>query len=174
MSQTLNQCPGRGPENHSGREISGLAEKLRAAGLTVALATPADRASAWTVNTLEQHAIQRRLLNLDVEVLLGRNLVEFDGSRATLECTYTGRRTEVRADAIVTVTARAANDAIATALAAAPKALEEAGIVSLASIGDCLAPSTIAAAVYAGHRYAREFELPDGDGVGFHRELVQI
>jgi dimethylamine/trimethylamine dehydrogenase len=151
-----------------------LAEKLRTAGLTVALATPADRASAWTVNTLEQHAIQKRLLKLGIEVLVSRNLIEFDGSRAMVECTYTGRRTEMHADAIVTVTSRAPNEALAAALAADPKALEEAGIASVTSIGDCLAPSTIAAAVYAGHRYAREFELPDGDGVGFHRERVQI
>jgi dimethylamine/trimethylamine dehydrogenase len=40
------------------------------------------------------------------------------------------------------------------------------------SIGDCLAPSTIAAAVYAGHRYAREFDQPDS--VAFKRELLHI
>jgi len=31
-----------------------LAEKLRLTGLRVSLVTPADRVSAWTVNTLEQ------------------------------------------------------------------------------------------------------------------------
>jgi dimethylamine/trimethylamine dehydrogenase len=151
-----------------------LAEKLRLAGLSVALATPAERASAWTVNTLEQHAIQKRLLELGVELHVNRNLIEFDGSRATLACTYTGRRTTIVADSIVTVTSREPNDDLAQALGASPRLLEEAGIVSVTSIGDCLAPGTIAAAVYAGHRYAREFELPPGDGVGFHRESVQI
>jgi dimethylamine/trimethylamine dehydrogenase len=151
-----------------------LAEKLRRAGLAVALATPAERASAWTVNTLEQHAIQKRLLELGVELFLSRNLIEFDGERATLACTYTGRRVSLEADSIVTVTSREPDDALAGTLCASPGALEEAGIVSVVSIGDCLAPSTIAAAVYAGHRYAREFELPPGDGVGFQRESVQI
>jgi len=42
------------------------------------------------------------------------------------------------------------------------------------SIGDCLAPSTIAAAVYAGHRYAREFDRPLGEDVGFARELPAV
>jgi dimethylamine/trimethylamine dehydrogenase len=45
-----------------------------------------------------------------------------------------------------------------------------ARIVSVTSIGDCLAPGTIAAAVYAGHRYAREFELPPDNRARFRRE----
>src|SRR5882724_421627 len=45
-----------------------LAEKLRSDGLDVTLVTPADRVSAWTVNTLEQHAIQRRVFALGVEI----------------------------------------------------------------------------------------------------------
>jgi dimethylamine/trimethylamine dehydrogenase len=52
--------------------------------------------------------------------------------------------------------------------------MEAAGIVSATSIGDCLAPSTIAAAVYAGHRYAREFDRPPTDGAGFRRELTDL
>jgi dimethylamine/trimethylamine dehydrogenase len=50
-----------------------------------------------------------------------------------------------------------------------PEAVAAAGIVSITSIGDCFAPSTIAAAVYAGHRYAREFDWPTSDEVGFQR-----
>jgi dimethylamine/trimethylamine dehydrogenase len=60
-----------------------LAEQLRAAGLAVTLVTPADRVSAWTVNTLEQHAIQRRVMELGIDILAGRNIVEFDGARGT-------------------------------------------------------------------------------------------
>ena len=41
----------------------------------------------------------------------------------------------------------------------------------LLRIGDCMAPATIAAAVYDGHRAAREMDnLPDPDGVPFKRE----
>jgi dimethylamine/trimethylamine dehydrogenase len=45
-----------------------LAEKLRSDGFDVTLITPADRVSAWTVNTLEQHSIQKRILEMGVEV----------------------------------------------------------------------------------------------------------
>jgi dimethylamine/trimethylamine dehydrogenase len=151
-----------------------LAEKLRVDGIEVTLVTPAERASAWTINTLEQHQIQKHLLELGVAIVSNHNIVEFDGSRATLECTFTGRRRSCAAASIVTVTSRLPNDSLADALAAAPDAVAAAGIVSIASIGDCLAPATIAAAVYAGHRYAREFDWPESDAVGFKRELAGI
>jgi hypothetical protein len=41
-----------------------------------------------------------------------------------------------------------------------------------AAIGDCLAPDT--AAAYAGHRYAREFDRPQGNAVGFARERLPL
>jgi dimethylamine/trimethylamine dehydrogenase len=147
-----------------------LAEKLRLDGLDVALVTPADRVSAWTVNTLEQHAIQKRVLTLGVEVHLSRNIVEFDGSGVVLECTYTERRTTVPAASVVTVTSRLPNDELAQSLDDAA-AVAAAGIISITSIGDCFAPSTIAAAVYAGHRHAREFDWPPTDEAAFKREL---
>jgi dimethylamine/trimethylamine dehydrogenase len=151
-----------------------LAEKLRLDGLPVTLVTPADRVSAWTVNTLEQHAIQKRVLELGVEVCTNRNVVEFDGSKIIIECTYTGRQTAVSAAAVVTVTSRLPNDELAQSLDRVADAAREAGIVSITSIGDCLAPSTIAAAVYAGHRYAREFESPAIDEPAFQRELPDL
>src|SRR3984885_1784814 len=149
-----------------------VAEKLRREGLEVILVTPAERVSAWTVNTLEQHAIQRHLLELGVRIMTNTHLAAFSGAEATLECVYTSRRSGLAAASIVTVTSREANDELAAALAASAQALGAAGISSVVSIGDCLAPSTIAAAVYAGHRYAREFDQPDS--VGFKRELLQI
>lgn len=148
-----------------------LAEKLRADGLEVSLVTPADRVSAWTVNTLEQHSIQKRLLEMGVGIHVTRNIADFDGSRVLLECTFTGRQSNLAASAVVTVTARLPNDELAAKLADASDAAAAAGILSVASIGDCLAPSTIAAAVYAGHRYAREFDWPQSDAIGFQREL---
>jgi dimethylamine/trimethylamine dehydrogenase len=151
-----------------------LAEKLRLDGLEVTLVTPADRVSAWTVNTLEQHAIQKRVLELGIDVRANRNIVEFDGSRIVIECTYTGRQTAVPAAALVTVTSRLPNDELAQSLDRAADAVAAAGIVSITSIGDCLAPSTIAAAVYAGHRYAREFDSPANDEPAFQRELPDL
>jgi dimethylamine/trimethylamine dehydrogenase len=150
-----------------------LAEKLRLDGLDVALVTPADCVSAWTVNTLEQHATQKRLLDLGVEVYVSRNIVEFDGSAVILECTYTERRTTVPTASVVTVTSRLPNDELAQSLNDL-SGISAAGIVSITSIGDCFAPSTIAAAVYAGHRHAREFDWPPTDEAAFQRELTDI
>jgi dimethylamine/trimethylamine dehydrogenase len=84
---------------------------------------------------------------------------------------YTERVSEVAAASIVTVTSRTANTDLAAALDGRAEEARAAGIISVNSIGDCLAPSTIAAAVYAGHRHAREFDLPPGDGPAFRREL---
>ncbi len=72
----------------------------------------------------------------------------------------------------MTLTSRLPNEELAQSLEAMVEATNAAGIVSITSIGDCWAPSTIAAAVYAGHRYAREFDCPPGDEVAFRRELV--
>jgi dimethylamine/trimethylamine dehydrogenase len=124
-----------------------LAEKLRLEGLDVTLVTPADRVSAWTVNTLEQHAIQARVLGLGVEVFVSRNIVACDGSKVVLECTYTARQTIVPTASVVTITSRLPDDELAQALNESSGALSAAGIVSVASIGDCFAPGTIAAAV---------------------------
>ena len=151
-----------------------LAEKLRLDGLAVTLVTPSDRISAWTVNTLEQHSIQKRLLELGVELSTSRSVVEFDGSNVVLECTYTGRLSSVSAAAVVTVTSRLPNDTLAQSLDELTSSRGARGIASITSIGDCLAPSTIAAAVYAGHRYAREFDRAPSDDAAFQRELTDL
>ena len=151
-----------------------LAEKLRAQGLEVALVTPAEQVSAWTVNTLEQFGIQKRLLELGVEIHTSRNLVEFTGSEAVLGCVYTGRRSTLPCASLLTVTSRLPNDDLAQALADRPEARMAAGLVSVTSIGDCLAPGTIAAAVYAGHGYARDFDRVPSDAVAFKRELTSL
>lgn len=79
----------------------------------------------------------------------------------------------IPAACVVTITSRLPNDALYEAPRAQPDALSAAGIVTVNAIGDCLAPGTIAAAVYAGHRYAREFDLPETYQVRFGREMPQ-
>src|SRR5262249_8844814 len=51
-----------------------VAETLRKRGLEVTLATPSPLVSAWTVATLEQEKIQRRLLEIGVRVACNQNL----------------------------------------------------------------------------------------------------
>ena len=45
---------------------------------------------------------------------------------------------------------------------------------TLSRIGDSLAPSTIAQSVWAGHRFAREFQEEPADGTGYLRERVSL
>jgi dimethylamine/trimethylamine dehydrogenase len=149
-----------------------LAEKLRRDGLEVTLVTPALAASYWTEKTLEIGFIHKRLLELGVAILPNHSVAAFRGDRAELACVFTGRRRELVCASVVTVTARLPEEALYRALMDRPVALAQAGISSVTAIGDALAPSTIAAAVYAGHRVARELDAPaQGDAVAFAREL---
>ena len=54
------------------------------------------------------------------------------------------------------VTSREPVDQVYWDLMANQEGLADAGITSVRRIGDCYGPATIAAAVYEGHRYARE------------------
>ena len=56
------------------------------------------------------------------------------------------------------VTSRAPNDGLYHALRRRIKDGADGAPQSLARIGDCEAPAIIAAAVYSGHRYARELD----------------
>jgi dimethylamine/trimethylamine dehydrogenase len=60
-------------------------------------------------------------------------------------------------------------------LAADGERLKAAGIKSLQAIGDCDTPSSIAAAVYDGHRAARELDAPPAEpDMPFRREHVAL
>ena len=148
-----------------------LAERLVAADLEVVLVTPAGEVSPWSQHTLEQVRIQRRLIELEVElhphrVLAGRNADSLD-----IACAFTGRHETIACGALVTVTSRLPEDALWHGLQERGADWQAAGIKSVVRIGDCLAPGIIAAAVYSGHRYAREFgELHEFAEVPFERE----
>ena len=60
-------------------------------GCTVTLVTPSVKVSEWTANTLEQGFIQKRLLDLGVDVRVTRALMAAADGAALLSCTYTGR-----------------------------------------------------------------------------------
>lgn len=135
-----------------------LAELIRRVGSPVTFVTPSDSVSEWGTFTYDRWRARRRLMDLGVEIVTGHNLAAFDGAAAELACQYTGRRYEIRADSLVLVAARTPNDGLYQTLAS-PEMRQAAGAPrSLARIGDCEAPAIIAAAVYAGHRYARELD----------------
>ncbi|MCZ6637599.1 MAG: FAD-dependent oxidoreductase, partial [Alphaproteobacteria bacterium] len=151
-----------------------LCEKLRTDGHEVVLVTPAADVSHWTHNTMEQGRIQTRLLELEVDIVALHNLVAIDEEEVELACVYTGRRHTRACVSVVMVTARLPSDGLYHELTENSDALTRAGIRSVTRIGDCLAPGTIAAAVYSGHRFARELDQPAPDGVPFRRELPQL
>ncbi|WP_271043910.1 oxidoreductase [Pseudomonas sp. VB3] len=139
-----------------------LAERLVAQGVEVVFVTPAADVAAWTHNTLEQHRIQRRLLELDVTIIASHSLMTVTSDGVIASCVYTGRPRVIAVASLLLVTSREPEQALFRALDRPDQELREAGIQTLLPIGDCLAPGTIAAAVYGGHRQAREFDAPAG------------
>jgi dimethylamine/trimethylamine dehydrogenase len=125
-----------------------LAEKLRQAGHEVTLVTPMATASSWTALTDEQFFVQKRLLEHGIKLVLLHGLKSHMPHEARLACVYTEREMIVPCETLVLVTGRVADDDLFTELD---------GRQSVTRIGDCLAPSSIADAVYSGHRFAREF-----------------
>jgi dimethylamine/trimethylamine dehydrogenase len=150
-----------------------MAEALRATGRVVTFVTPADSPASWTANTLEFPHIQKRLRDLEVEIISNHNLVAFDGTTATLADVWSGRTREVACASILSVTARLPNDGLYQDLLAREDEWETAGIRSVTCIGDALAPGAIVHAVYAGHRYARELGGTLGAGPAFRREIIR-
>jgi len=138
-----------------------IAEKLRGDGLDVTLVTPANEVSTWTHLTEEQNSIQRRILTLGIHLKTGTSLSEIQSGGVIAECIYTGREEKIAASAVVLVTSRMPEDDLYQSLR------DE---IDIERIGDCLAPGTIATAVYSGHRYAREMDEEVTDGVSFLRE----
>jgi len=152
-----------------------LAERLAADGCRVTLVTPAADASAWTHNTLEQHRIQSRLLERGIVIVPHRAVIAIGAGGVETACVFLGETREIACDTVVMVTARLPRDELYRDLRTRRDEWAAAGIESVAAIGDARAPATIAHAVYAGHRYARELDGPDpGDGPPFRRELPAL
>ena len=105
-----------------------------------------------------------------VDIVCNKILTAIDGDTATLECTYLGTETMVKAGAVVPVTSRLPNDTLYLDLLALKEQFVDNGIKSVDRIGDCHAPGTIAMAVYAGHQYARQLDDPVDQISGFKRE----
>ncbi len=132
-----------------------IAEQLRTGGLDVTLVTPDGMVSSWTSVTEEQHRIQTRLLQLGVRIETSSVLEAVREDSAVLACAYTGEQREIAAGCAVMVTSRVPSDVLYHALSER---------IEIARVGDCSAPGTIAAAVFAGHRYARELDRDPTDG----------
>ena len=153
-----------------------MAEMLADMGCEVHYLTAAPEVSTWTRNTMEQHRIQARLLEKGVRIHPFANLDAVADGGITASCVFTGRTEEVEADAVMLVTSRQPEDRLARDLEARAADWSDAGLESVTTIGDALAPATIAHAVYAGRRYAEELDGTPGTGdeVPFKRELTEL
>ena len=151
-----------------------IAEKLANDGLAVILVTPSPVASAWTEEALEQHGIQTNLVKIGVQIVTGHSLTRIDAGGVQVEGVYGEGARTIECASVVMVTSRLPNDALYYALKGAPERIADAGIQSVKRIGDALGPGLIAAAVWSGHRFARELDGPPPGDVPFKRELVYV
>ena len=152
-----------------------VAELLVEQGCDVTLITPAAYVSAWSNNTLEQAAIHARLVELGVKIMLNRAVSKIAQGQAISECVFSGQPDSTSTDALVMVASRSGNDALWQELSAREDEWEANGVKSIKLIGDAQSPAPIAWATYAGHRYARELDMPDiGDALPFRREVAQL
>ena len=153
-----------------------LAELLQAEGYEVVLVTREPLVSAWTVNTMEQHRIQARLLEAGVDLRTSTGVsAVLDGELLT-ECAFTGRQSGIAADAVLLVAARLPVDGLRRELLTRRDEWNDRGLRSVRAVGDALAPGTIAAAVWEGRRYAEELEAPtdDSDTTPYRREVTAL
>jgi dimethylamine/trimethylamine dehydrogenase len=135
-----------------------LAETLFAKGHRVTLVTTMPVVSSWTAMTDEQYFIQRRLMELGVEIVVSHFLSTAGDGLAEFACAYSGKVKALRFDTMVLVTGRLPVESLHEELSREDAAAT--GIRTIVRIGDCFAPSSIADAVFNGHRCARELGEP--------------
>ena len=133
-----------------------IAEKVLAEGHPVTYVTESDSVSHWAGNTSERWRVRTHMVKLGIQIETAQSLINFDGKSATLSCAYGGGEKELPVTNIVMVGSRKPNDSLYHEILA--HAGDDPLPFTLTRIGDCEAPAIIAAAVYAGHRYARELE----------------
>jgi dimethylamine/trimethylamine dehydrogenase len=145
-----------------------LAELLVKDGIKVTYVTPAVVAAAYTINTMEQKFIQARLIECGVTIIAGQALSEIAADGLVTSCIYTGKECRHETASIVLVTSRRPADALYRAL--------KDRSVAVTAIGDAWAPAAIAHAVYAGRRFAEEFQSKPRDilDVPFRREMIAL
>ncbi|MBM3615635.1 MAG: NADH:flavin oxidoreductase [Alphaproteobacteria bacterium] len=151
-----------------------IAERLRQAGLEVTLVTPDNQVSAWAENTGEGWRVPGHLMRLGVELVTAQALSWFDGETVTLSCVHSERERDLPAKGLVVVGQRAPVDELYTALRYDADGNHAELPFTLARIGDAEAPAIVAAATYAGHRYARELDNDVDIDVPMQHDKVDV
>jgi dimethylamine/trimethylamine dehydrogenase len=123
-----------------------LAERFLTVGHRVKYLTPATTISSWSAMTDEQEFIQAKLLSMGIETGFTQKITRIENGVLHTGCVYSGSGFEHSFDNLVLVTGRTPNDDLFNELK-----------IPATRIGDCLVPSSIADAVYSGHKFAREY-----------------
>lgn len=124
-----------------------LAERYLNKGYSVTYLTPATCVSSWTEMTNEQVFIQTKLLSMGLKTIFGQVVNRVNKTSLTSHCPYTSQTTDHPFDNLLLVTSRQSRDSL----------FHQLNQSNVTRIGDCRVPSSIADAVYSGHKFAREF-----------------
>jgi dimethylamine/trimethylamine dehydrogenase len=144
-----------------------LAEHLAERGHEVHLVSPQPVIAGWMAYTLEQPRVLASLAQAGVGMYPNTTATEWRGGHLLIERTDNHEElAPIRAGALLSVTARLPSDELA-------KELIEAGL-AVTAIGDAVAPGIIQAAVFSGHRAAREFLGTEPANRVFKREVPSL
>ena len=105
--------------------------------------------------------------------MLNRSVTEIANGQVVTECVYSGQKQYLQASAVTMVTSRVGNDELWNELITREGEWASHGVQSIKLIGDAESPAPIAWATYAGHRYARELDMPDIGDVVFDASIRQ-
>ena len=150
---------------------SAIALRLCSAGVRVAMVTPEVALAGWSQHTEEHSLMMEALIEAGVQIITAKGLVGWQSGTVQLECIYSGSESIIETDYLVPISARVANDELWRGLDAQREKFTDRGGLSLQRTGDCRAPGIIAAAVYAGHKAARELGQTE---VKFKRDRVVV
>lgn len=142
-----------------------LAEMFRKQGLEVTIVTPATAVSAWTFMNNESEEIRQRMNELGVKMVFEYHATGIEDGTLNLSSVYRkGDGNSIDCSSLVIVGNKYANDSLYHELKSDPEKLDDAGISTVTSIGDCRVPGTIAHAVYSGHECARNIDKQGSRG----------
>ncbi len=148
-----------------------LAELLHEQGCEVSVVTPAAQVAYWSQFTLDQEAIQQKMLRVGTRIFTQKILKEIKSKKISLACSVSGQERDIEVDAVVLVTDRYSNDELYHALKPSQK---DGKINTLKVIGDAEAPHLIVQAVFSGYQTACAMEEKTSDDTPFRVERTEI
>lgn len=151
-----------------------IALKLRAENIAVTIVTPAGRVGSWSYYTQEQHGSMAALYAAGVDIVTDQGLHSWNGSAATVQCVFSGLESTICADYLMPISARIPNDALWLELQPRQDEFRSSGGLSMQLIGDGSTPGLIAAAVYSGHKAARELGLSKAEKEKAGRDTTTV